>query len=440
MTFGNFTGTIASLSGRVVDLFSSGISPVQAEKDAQAAGNTDRDRLYAENKALATGFNGEYANTVVPPVIEPFVGMKHSEITAFIESIDLPTMWGSVQSWKDLATNTKSKGDAFYNSTKAKMDSGWSGTAASSALASVQAYLGDVKKVEQASNLIANKLEEAFTGFSQVTYQVPHESEGRSGGMLANIVGSIGDVVGFGGDRISSTDAGRQKNAEDLANEVMRTVYRPVALQADANVPKIPSPATEPAQPNVVIPNPNDNGNGNGNGNGNPNTGQPGETKPASTDPGTTNAPSPSTTPQSTNTPSASTTPQSATPSSSVPQSAVPSSSNVPSSSAPRSNVPSSNVPRSAVPASNTPKTGTPKTVSGVPGTGTPKSSAASNSAKAASAGRSGMPGMGGMPGRGNSNKDEDDEHSSPDYLHGYHEELLGPEKLHVPPVIGGDA
>ncbi|MEU8900059.1 hypothetical protein [Nocardia sp. NPDC048505] len=443
MTFEAFMGNLGGIvAGRVTDLFSDNISPVKAEQDAQAAGNADRNRIYAQNQALSTGFNGEYANTVVPPVIEPFVGMPHSRITQFISKIDLDQMWTSVDSWQKLAKKTMEKGDTYQADTKKEMDKGWSGSAAASALASVQAYIADVEKVEQAANLIANKMEEAFTGFSQVTYQVPHESEAREGGKLAGVVSAIGDAVLPGSpvsNAISSNDAGRQKNAEDLANEVMRTVYKPVALQADAQVPKVPSPTTPAARPDADVP-VNKGGNGDGNGNGNPTSpksGDPKATDPAATDPASTDPAS--TNPASTN--PASSNPASTNPASTNPASTNPATTTNPTGTNPVTANPNrlgTGTPRTGT---GTPSSGTPGTPKSVAGTGnTPAAAAAANSGKANSAAaRSGMPGMG-APGRGNNNNDDESEHKAPDYLYGVHEELLGPDRKAVPPVIGGEA
>jgi hypothetical protein len=75
MSFELFTGGLSNIAAnvtvRVADLFNDTINPVKSEQTAQTGGNNARDRIYAENKSRATGFNGEYANTVVPPVIEP---------------------------------------------------------------------------------------------------------------------------------------------------------------------------------------------------------------------------------------------------------------------------------------------------------------------------------------------------------------------------------
>ncbi|WP_052314104.1 PPE domain-containing protein [Nocardia thailandica] len=437
------------LGGRVTDLFTSGISPTTPEKNAQTDGNNARNRLYAENATLGQGFSGEYtAPVLVDGVIENFVGVPHAKIMEFIDSIKLTEMSNSVQSWKDLATDTTTKATAFHDNIAKEMQRGWSGSAADSALASVKSYLGDVHKVDQAASLIANKMEEAYTGFQQVYYQVPQPSEGRSGGILASGVNIVANSVlpgagGVTGWFISGTDERRAQNAENKANEIMQTVYRPVALQADTKVPKVPLPVTPQAKPNGEIP--DNDGDGNGNGSGNPNGTTPNGTNPNTNPASTTENPAtttenPDDTTTDDNDDDTSTNPSSTTPQSTTPETTNPT---TPNGTNPAGTNPAGTNPTgSGGPGSGSPGSGTPGAGKSIPGTGQQNPTAAgAGTTAAAGTARSGMSGMGGMgaPGRGGGKEDES-EHNAPDWLRRVYEELLGPDEKHVPPVIGGDA
>ncbi|WP_216913572.1 PPE domain-containing protein [Nocardia noduli] len=453
MSFGKFVSELASggpgyLVDRVTGLFDGDISPTDSESAAQSTGNDSRSRLYAENVSESKGFAGEYTSPVVPPVMETFVGMPHTRIMSFIDSIGLGQLSSSVTAWKDLATDTTTKATTFHDNIAKEMERGWSGATANSALSAVRGYLGDVHKVDQAVSLIANKMEEAYTGFQQVSYQVPHPSEARADGKLANVVSAVGDKILDVSGMISGADTRRAQDAEDNANEVMRTVYAPVAAQADNNVPKVPSPTTSGSGPGGD----NDDGSkepgGGGSGNSNnppgntPDGGKPGADNPGTEDPGTgnpneddnadddSNDTSDDNSSKSTE-PAAAQTPGNAAPT--TPSSAAPSTpSGLGSGGSHGGGSPSG----SGSPGAGS---GTPGAGGSVPGSGkSANPTSAGTSGTAASTGRAGMSGMGGMGGgRGGGGKDDESEHNAPDYLRGVHEELLGPETLSVPPVIG---
>ncbi|WP_405180117.1 PPE domain-containing protein [Nocardia sp. NBC_01377] len=438
------------LVDRVTGLFDGDISPTATESAAQSTGNDSRNRLYTANSELSQSFSGEYTSQVVPPVMETFVGMPHERIMSFIDSIGLGEMSSSVAAWKALATDTTAKATAFHDNIAKEMERGWSGNAANSALAAVRGYLSDVHKVDQAVSLIANKMEEAYTGFQQVSYQVPHPSEARADGKLANVVSTVGDKILDVSGMISGADTRRAQDAEDKANEVMRTVYAPVAAQADNNVPKVPSPTTSGSVPGgdkgddgSEVP-----GGGGGSGNSNrpegntPDSGESGAENPETEDPGAenpnedNNADGDSNDTSNDNSskstePAAAQTPGSAAPT--TPSSAAPSTpSGLGSGGSHGGGSPSG----SGSPGAGS---GTPGAGGSVPGSGkSANPTSAGTSGTAASTGRAGMSGVGGMGGgRGGTGKDDESEHNAPDYLRGVHEELLGPETLSVPPVIG---
>lgn len=449
---GNAAVTVSSpnrLRERLSSLFDSDIEPTQSELDAQANGNNERTRIYGDNAALSSGFDGEYTPQVVPPVMESFVGMPHSKIMEFVDSIGLTEMSESVQRWEQLATDTTAKATAFHDNIQKEMERGWAGSAATAALTSTKNYLAEVHKVDQAASLIGNKMEEAYSGFNQVRYSVPHESDDQTKSKMGILVSYLAPGSGF---LIDSTSNGRAAAAEEAANEVMRTVYKPVAEQSDTQVPKVPEP-TKPQSDKPII----DNGGGTttgGNGSTNGGNGSNGSTgggtqptttnpeDPSTTDPGTEN-PGDGTDPSTTE--NGTTTPEITDPNATTPAGTAPTT--------PASTIPSGLGTGGAGLGSGGGGGGgggLGSGGSGMPGAGQSLPGGGQNQPLAASAGvgtgaaggRAGMTGMGGMgaPGARGGGKDDENEHNAPDYLRGVHEELLGPDRLHVPPVIGGDA
>ncbi|WP_405149546.1 hypothetical protein OG308_06695 [Nocardia salmonicida] len=461
MSFSDFMGKLggiaytASSSSRIGDritsLFDSDISATQSELDAQAAGDRERARIYAENSSLATGFSGEYTPEVVRHILEPFSIMSHSEIMKFVESIDPATMSSSVQGWRQLATDTTTKATAFHDNIQKEMERGWSGSAASQALASTKSYLAEVHKVDQAASLIGNKMEEAYSGFNQVKYSVPHESDKQSstvGGAVFSALAS--SIVPGSGTAVSSlmdsTSAGRADAAQAAARQVMETVYAPVAKQSDTQVPKVPTPAkpqsdkptgetskdkptgttTDKPTGTTTKPSTDDT---------TPSTTEP-ET-PTTTDPGDDDTTDDQTTDDTTGdeTTAATTTPE--TPTATTPSGTTPGTTPAGTSTG---GLGSGGGSGAGAGAGSGAGAGTPGAA--VPGTAGQKQGAGAGAGSGASSGRAGTSGMGGMgaPGARGGGKDDENEHQTPDYLRGVHEELLGPERLHVPPVIGGDA
>ncbi|WP_280341408.1 PPE domain-containing protein [Nocardia neocaledoniensis] len=430
--------TIPTLAGRVGELFDSDVSATDSELTAQADGNRERADLYAANSALAAGFTGEYDPQRLGGVMESFQDMPHSRIMQFVDSIDITQMSTSIQGWTQLADDTTAKATTFHDNIQKEMERGWAGSAATQALASTRQYLADIHRVDQAARLIANKMAEARSGFQQVKYSVPHESESQSDTKMGVIVQILSPMSGL---MMDSASTARAEAAQAAAREVMNTVYRPVALQSDTQVPKVPAP-TKPQSGRPTDDGTSYRPNGDGSTDGttggtNAPASDPGDTTPATTptepttstpddttgddttatDPGTTE--NPDTSPAATdpgNTSPAATTPT-GTSGAGSPGGGAPGGGGGPGS-------PSAPGAGTAVPgggAQNPQRAGTP---------GTPGSTAA---------GRAGMGGMGGMAPGARGGKDDEDEHKAPDYLRGVHEELLGPDRPHVPPVIGGD-
>ncbi|MEV0356951.1 PPE domain-containing protein [Nocardia sp. NPDC050697] len=442
-----------ALGRRVGQVFDTTVDTSDAQREAQDEGNRSRERIYSENAGLSSGFTGEFAPQVLGPgVLENFLGMSHAEIMRFVESISPGEMYESVASWRQLAADTAAAAKAFQAGILGQVNEGWTGLAAESAKQKVTEYVNDTGDLEQAALLVANKVEEAYSGFNQVVAQMPHPPE-QPGSITSAVIGAIPVVGSSASAAMSMAYEGRSENAQNRAREVMDTVYKPVATQSDTNVPRIPGPAV----PGV----PEQSGGGTpsvpSSGAGTPSSGTPGspsdtgdpdqQDTPADTDPGED--------------PSAAEEPDTSTDSSDDGTSTETDDSSTddePTSQSPNSTVPASTVPTSTTPTTTDPTrtgtpagpgspgspgtpTATPAPGRSIPGTGMPDQAAAAAAARTAStaAGRTGMTGMPGMMSGARGKGDDDGEHQAPDYLRRVQEELLPQDQRAVPPVIGGD-
>lgn len=441
------------LGRKVGQVFDSTVDTSDEQRDAQDEGNRARDRIYSENAGLSSGFSGEFAPPVLGPgVLENFLGMSHEEIMGFVRSIKPGEMFESVDAWRTLAKDTATAAETFRDNILGQIQAKWEGLAADAAKDKVVAYVSDVDALENAALLVANKVEEAYSGFNQVVNQMPHPPE-QPGSITSAIVGAIPVVGSSASAAMAMAYEGRSENAQNRAREVMDTVYKPVATQSDTNVPRIPGPAVPAAQA------PTDTGApaGSPGSPGTPSTDTPGSptgtgdpdqraedtadpsqeptvTDETGTETGTEDdGTSTDTTPTSTSTDQ----PTSQSPTSTVPTSTVPSSTTPTTTDPTRTGTPSG--PGS--PGSPGTPTATPAPGRSIPGTGLPDQAAATAAARTASqTGRSGMTGMPGMMGGGARGKGDDDgEHEIPDYLRRVQEELLPQDQKTVPPVIGGD-
>ncbi|UGT59840.1 PPE domain-containing protein [Nocardia asteroides] len=442
-----------ALGRKVGQVFDSTVDTSDAQRDAQDEGNRSRDRIYSENAGLSSGFTGEFAPPVLgPAVLENFLGMSHEEIMAFVRSMRPGEMYESVRSWRQLADDTAAAAEAFRAAIIGRVHEGWTGLAAEAAQLKVTEYVSDTDHLKQAALLVANKVEEAYSGFNQVVAQMPHPPE-QPGSIASAVVGAIPVVGSSASAAMSMAYEGRSENAQNRAREVMDTVYKPVATQSDTNVPRIPGPAVPgvPEQSGGGVPP------GTPSGTGTPSTGTPGSpSENANPDQQDTAGTDPGDAPSTTDDPGTTTGTEDESTSTDTDRDTDDSSTDQPTSQSPDSTVPAGTVPTSTTPTSTDPtRTGTPSSPStpgspgtptatpapgrSIPGTVVPDQAAAAAAARTANqtGNRSGMMGMpmSGARGKG----DDDQEHQAPDYLRRVQEELLPQDQKTVPPVIGGD-
>ncbi len=428
---------VSDVGATVLRNVSNWIFQVQPDADPYAAQdkyNQQRDDV--RTRAAGLGFQGEFRPRAVLDVDE-FEQYDVATLRSKVDQIDVATVSGLVTAWNTIAERHRNSLETFTQAMARATDEGvWRGEARNAAASAVRDYAAQGEQVSKAAQLTSNKLAELQTGLEPTKELVPHAPEHRSG---------IDNALGLFAGRAWRNDDVAEYNAKVEAVRVLSTVYAPVVMESDTNVPVIPRPAsaTNPGETDDGYgPRGSNNSSGNSSGTSSPSSDAPGTnstddpTSPSSTQPSDTT----SETPESTNTDPSSTTPASTAPASTTPSSTTPTPSTVP------------NTPGTP----GTPHLGTPGSPGspanpGAPGvsvppraaSNTPNSAAAAAARTGASTGRAGMSGMpGGMaPGARGGKSDDETSKGIPDYLitqeHG--DELTGlddPPRT-VPPVIG---
>ncbi|WP_446225206.1 hypothetical protein ACTWPB_08925 [Nocardia sp. IBHARD005] len=420
----------------VVDLVT-GNGEAEAPDAADVQTKFNDQRSTVRKNARDLGFDGAYRPKVVNRTDE-FDSSSLAQLRAKVDAINVPSVVGLVDTWKEISTRNSTSLDTFRKQIARGMSPDvWAGAAATAAAQTVAAYDVTGQKVTTAAALTSGKLDELRTGLEPTKNLVPYPPEHRSGG--ANLRSFL-TGRGWRDDDVA------QQNAKAEAVRVLQTVYAPVIHESDTDVPVIPIPkAIENGGGDPEIP-------GGGTQPGNrgastqPTAQQP--TAPATTPASTTPTAEPEDTDTSTDdsTTSESTNPQSTEPGSTTPASTTPTST-IPGSGSPSGSPGGAGSPGGGSPGAGSPGAGSPS--AGTPGgvvPGSPAGGAAAGRGAGAgtgAAGRSGAPGMMG-PGAGKGGgKDDESTKGIPDYLitqeHGDELTGLGDPPRTVPPVIGAD-
>ncbi|MEU6830278.1 hypothetical protein ABZ894_16655 [Nocardia beijingensis] len=401
---------------------------------AEVQGKYNQQRDGVRSRAAGVGFEGAFRPREVLDADE-FERHDVATLRQKVDQIDLKAVNDLIAAWNTIAERHQTSLDTFKTAMeRATDDSVWRGEARNAAASAVSDYATQGAQVSNAARLTGNKLAELLTGLEPTKQLVPHAPEHRSG---------WDNLRSFAAGRDWRNDDVAEYNAKTEALRVLRTVYAPVVMESDTNVPVIPRPvsSTNPGgTDNGTSPRGTNNGSQNPSGTSSPSSDPSG--KNPTEDPATQSSDQPSDnaleTPESTSTDPASTTQESTTPASTTPASTTPASTTPTPSTSPHS--PGS--PHLSTP-SNPGTPGGPGV--SVPPKGTPNNPNAVSAAAArtgASPGRAGTGGMSGMsPGARGGKSEEESTKGIPDYLitqeHG--DELTGLDELPrtVPPVIG---
>ncbi|MFC4123591.1 hypothetical protein [Nocardia rhizosphaerae] len=334
--------------------------------------------------------------------------------------------------YKKIADGWEADVEIFAARIKRSSESAWSGPAATAARQAIADYATDALNFTPALQALSARVDETISAVHTTKEKLPPYADAQSW---------WNPFDWFDGDP--------EKEAEEQAQRVVEEHYFDPVFSAGGQIPVLPTPKDPVTAADVPSGGGDDNGGGGANDRGTTDT-QPTTTEDTTTteDPSTTDEPStedPSTEDDTTTDDSAtedsqpSTTEDDDTTAQTTPQTTTPQS-GVPSSTQPGSGIPTgSGGGGGGAGGSTGPSPG--QSVVGTP-VGARAATGAGLSTGAASGGRAGMPGMGGMGAGGARGKgDEDDEHTTPDYLvYDRESELLGAQPPALPPggVIGG--
>lgn len=377
------------------------------ESDAADRFDPDKKVIRKERSDLTGRYGGRYAARKVPKH-ENFDLWTHQQIWDALHgagsTVSITEINDGADGWRRLDEGghrsrhggMRAAVDVFRADVDRALETHWSGKAATAAMAGTKAYVGEAAKLAVTFQLMANCIDLL---------------EGALGQSAAAVT-DPGDVSGFdqAGEKIPTIGFVKQSKhdadeAQAEARRVMREVYQPAAKEVDDHTPVLaqavstfqsgstvkpgdipatkcagpPAPEPEPAKPPV--------------------DGKDIKQRQNKRDDN-----------DETGTDAADTTPSSTSPSTNAPTATTPST--------PGGAVPGSGVPGNGSPGNGLSGGGVPIVGKAAPGTsGQPTTSAAARGANT-STGRNGMPGMGGMGAPGARGRGEDDdEHTSPEYL-----------------------
>lgn len=440
---GEFLGHVGTLGVfKVMDNYDRADEFSRLDQDGREAWEGDRAIITDEWSRLSanSGLTMDKAAITSP---EPFSTWTHQQIWQALNGpdgssgVDATAVNAGADGWRRLTTGTETAVTNYRNSFERVLSEKWSGQSGNAAIEAVKSYTTDATKLPTAFQMVANGIDhmQGLLGQSKIAIPKPDDVSGFDE--------FISHIPGNG---VVKAAKHRATEAEEDARLFMIGTYQPGSVIVDGKTPVLPLPQNNTENPGDGGPGTRNGNDGTTNGTTNNNGTTPG-TNPAGTqeNPGTTS-------PQTTDTgddqnddgtddsTDDSTSPSSTDPSATTPATTTPGTGqpttpgDTKTGGSPGAGSPGSGVPTGAgVP-------GAGRSVSGTPG-GAAAGARAATAGTAGARGMSGMPGMMGGGGRGGNGKDDENEHTSPDYLIQDREsELIGqlPPTLPAGGVIGG--
>lgn len=417
-------------------------------QDANNEFGNDKQVISTERSMLQGRFDGQYAGQKVTNH-EDFDQWSHQDIWDALQgnngkpAVKASDINSGANGWRRLDEGEGGNGgmreavSTFRKEVDRAIQDHWQGKSATAAMESTRAYGTEAEKLALTFEMVANSIDllETALGHAKTAVGEPED--------VSAFDKAVAMIPGTG---LLKTAKYRADESSKAAQEVMKTVYQPVAKDVDEHTPVL-APAVSTF---------------------NSDTTDPGGDKPNSKgtdDPSDTDKPKTTTTPETPTTPSG-TDPEDTDPDDTDdtddPEDTE---TETPETTDPDTTTPAGTTPDTTTPAGVTPSTpggGSPLGTGGNPGGGSPGGTpsgtpagtpvagvpgqpagtgAAARGGAGTSSGRNGMPGMGGMGAGGARGKgDDDSEHKIPDYLIQDREtELLGVQPRVLPPggVIG---
>ncbi|WP_280218425.1 PPE domain-containing protein [Nocardia neocaledoniensis] len=455
--FGKWVGAPASVIGDVVSTIGTGsiFNQIESHDDATERGKLvdqgkqqwegDRGIISDEWARLSSGAALTRAKTAIEKP-EAFSSWTHQQIWDALNAgadgaVDADQVNAGADGWRRLTTGLETAVTTYRSKFDAVVAEKWSGQSGNAAIEAIRTYTTEATQLSTSFQMVANGIDwmQGLLGQAKITIPEPED--------LSLADDWLSHMPGNGVLKMASH---RANEAEASAQLFMIGTYQPGATTVDGQTPVLPAPKNGMTDPGDGG-NPDNGGGNTNNGGGDPNTNNP-STDPAGTqqDPATTDQPTNTDDTTEDDSTDDTTDDTDTTPTTTDDGSTAPASTADPTGSKLGDGTPGTGSPGGGSPGGGSGGGSPGGGAAGVPGAGTSRPGTTGGGAAQAAGvragtstagarGMSGMPGMMGGAGRG-AKGDDDDEHTSPDYLIQDREsELIGTLPPTLPPggVIG---
>ncbi|MFC6012502.1 hypothetical protein [Nocardia lasii] len=379
--------------------------------------------------------------------MEAFEGLSHVDIYAKVQQMQPGVMQQFGDQWLNISTEISGAAAGLTLQTM-QASADLEGAMADAAAAAGKRFLTEIADVHEVVSTVGHRVKAAAFGAEVVRKTVP-APVGDTPNIVADstIPPSVAVLLDAASPGATSSAEQQKEELRLQAVAAMNSGYKPTFRPAGENVPTFVAPTVpgEGGDPSAASPG----GSGAGGGSGRSEQSSDDQVRTraqqdkAPQDETIDDEQSPTAATDSGN---SSTNPTTSEPSTSDPSNTAPASTMpamnaaAPSGTSPGIGSAGSGAtgPGTGAPGSGTPAVGAP-----VPGrsvAGTPVAASATQAGAGGSAnGRSMSPGMMPPPGARGGKRSEDEEHQAPEYLRGFHRELLGDEEATVPQTLGAD-
>ncbi|WP_280268812.1 hypothetical protein [Nocardia wallacei] len=200
--------------------------------EAQAQWSAERERIYQSQREIA----GSYAGPLQPPHITSPDNYDHltlEQMTNTVSAMRPDLVDDAYRTWDDMSRKLALTFSTFTAEFERTVDAphgrGWSGAAASAAVAAIERYRDRSMPLAQAAAAIGLKLQEMRAGLEETRLLMPGITEP---------VDVTGKTLPKGG--VMKMGDHTATEAEQEARRILRTVYAQVAAHTDAGMPYMP--------------------------------------------------------------------------------------------------------------------------------------------------------------------------------------------------------
>ncbi|GGF98388.1 hypothetical protein GCM10007304_10500 [Rhodococcoides trifolii] len=176
---------------------------------------------------------------MLPQVVQPeaFDAYSHEEIFFHVQNLQPGEVLSSAKMWRGAHEQFSAVVDGLWAQIDPILNTEWTGAAAAGAKAAVRQYADQSHRLVEILDVVANKLEESYTGFEQTKLQVPPPQSFTFTDFARMMTGF---PYALPGNVVAARAEAEERRHE--AVQVMNTVYSPVVVQSDTGVPQLPPP------------------------------------------------------------------------------------------------------------------------------------------------------------------------------------------------------